>query len=62
MKAFLADNTWIVWWSLIMLVILRWFHLMASTRDSQEQEEPEYPAATPPVTGMGPGPAGSMAH
>jgi hypothetical protein len=61
MKAFLADNTWIIWWAVIMIVVLRWFHLMASISE-HEEEEPEYPAANPPMAGLSSGPAGSMAH
>jgi hypothetical protein len=29
------DKTWYVWWIFASLVILRWFHMISSSRDSE---------------------------
>ncbi len=52
MLAFL-ENTWLIWWILATVVLLRWFHVNAITSDESETDS-RTPAVPPASRGASP--------
>ena len=52
MPAFL-ESTWLVWWILAILVVLRWFHVNALTPEDSETHT-RTPAVPPASHGASP--------